>query len=71
MIGDIIATCMGWLNDVKAGGSTAFIQPNEETLLVPKKGSMAFWINTKANTDVLPKSVHGGCPVSSKSIKVF
>ena len=67
----MIATCMGWLNDVKAGGATAFIEPNEEVLFEPRKGSMGFWIDTNANTDVLKKSTHGGCPVSSKSIKVF
>ena len=61
----MIATCMGWLNDVKAGGATAFIEPNEEVLFEPRKGSMGFWIDTNANTDVLKKSTHGGCPVST------
>ena len=61
----MIATCMGWLNDVKAGGATAFIEPNEEVLFEPRKGSMGFWIDTNANTDVLKKSIHGGCPVST------
>ena len=61
--GDMIATCMGWLNDVKAGGGTAFIHPGEEMLIEPKKGSMAFWIDTYANTRILNNAVHGGCPV--------
>ena len=63
----MIATCMAWLNDVKAGGDTAFIHPGEELLIEGRKGSMAFWIDTKANTNVLPNSSHGGCPVSIKS----
>ena len=63
----MIATCMAWLNDVKAGGGTAFIHPGEELLIEGRKGSMAFWIDTKANTNVLPNSSHGGCPVSIKS----
>ena len=54
---------MVWLNDVKSGGGTAFIHPNKGLLLEPRKGSMAFWISTKANTDVLENSRHGGCPV--------
>ena len=65
-IGDMIATCMAWLNDVKAGGGTAFIHPGEELLIEGRKGSMAFWIDTKANTAVLPNASHGGCPVSIK-----
>ena len=63
----MIATCMAWLNDVKAGGGTAFIHPGEELLIEGRKGSMAFWIDTKANTQVLPNASHGGCPVSIKS----
>ena len=63
----MIATCMAWLNDVKAGGGTAFIHPGEELLIEGKKGSMAFWIDTKANTKVLPNASHGGCPVSIKT----
>ena len=54
---------MMWLNDVKSGGGTAFIHPNKELLLEPRKGSMAYWIDTKANTNVLKESIHGGCPV--------
>ena len=41
--------------------------PGEELLIEGRKGSMAFWIDTKANTNVLPNSSHGGCPVSIKS----
>ena len=63
----MIATCMAWLNDVKAGGGTAFIHPGEELLIEGRKGSMAFWIDTKANTAVLPNASHGGCPVSIKT----
>ena len=63
----MIATCMAWLNDVKAGGGTAFIHPGEELLIEGRKGSMAFWIDTKANTEVLPNASHGGCPVSIKN----
>ena len=54
---------MMWLNDVKSRGGTAFIHPNKELLLEPRKGSMAYWINTKANTNKLKETIHGGCPV--------
>ena len=54
---------MGWLNDVTAGGATAFTTPGQELLIEPRKGSIAFWIDTKANTDILEETTHGGCPV--------
>ena len=41
--------------------------PGEELLIEGRKGSMAFWIDTKANTKVLPNASHGGCPVSIKT----
>ena len=32
--GDYIATFMAWLEEVKAGGGTAFIHPGKEDMLV-------------------------------------
>ncbi|CAB4058489.1 P4HA [Lepeophtheirus salmonis] len=43
--GDMILTLMGWLDDVEAGGSTAFIYPGREGILKPRKGSAAIWFN--------------------------
>lgn len=59
----MIATVMGWLDDVKAGGGTAFMYPNREMLIQPTKGSAAFWFNLEANGSIEPESAHGGCPV--------
>ena len=61
--GDIIATVMGWLSDVKAGGATSFIQPGHEMLIQPEKGSVAFWMDLKADSTVDARTVHAGCPI--------
>ena len=61
--GDMMATIMGWLDDVKAGGGTGFIYPNREMVLQPTKGSVAFWMGLKANHVLEEQSLHGGCPV--------
>ena len=61
--GDIIATTMGWLNDVEAGGGTGFMVPGYEMLFEPRRGSLAFWYGLYANSEMLAPSSHGGCPV--------
>lgn len=63
VLGDMVATIMAWLNPVQAGGKTAFIYPGSETLIEPQKGTVAFWINTDAKTEIEEKSTHAGCPV--------
>ena len=35
----MIATCMAWLNDVKAGGGTAFIHPGRVSI----QGVKSLW----------------------------
>ena len=61
--GDYIATFMGWINNVQAGGATGFIYDGYESSIKPKKGSAAFWINLDASHWKDPRSTHGGCPV--------
>ena len=61
--GDYIATFMGWLQDVQAGGGTVFPLRGYEGVLKPKKGSGAFWINLTSCHKKDPRSLHGGCPV--------
>ena len=61
--GDFFATVMGWLNDVQAGGSTAFLFDDYESEMKPAKGSAAFWINLDAAHWNDPRTTHGGCPV--------
>ena len=61
--GDYIATFMGWMNNVQAGGATGFTFDNHETAIKPSKGSAAFWINLDASHRKDPRSIHGGCPV--------
>ena len=34
---------MGYLNNVEAGGATAFCKPFKEEIIQPRKGSIAFW----------------------------
>ncbi len=62
--GDFILTFMGWLEDVQAGGETAFDHTGYSQLVSPKRGSAAFWIdlNKSGKTDM--RSSHGGCPVA-------
>ena len=61
--GDYIATFMGWLQDVQAGGGTGFPVKGYEGVLKPKKGSAAFWINLTSCHIKDSRSIHGGCPV--------
>ncbi len=41
--GDTIATLMGWLGDVDAGGGTVFTDTKVVKVVMPTKGSVAFW----------------------------
>ena len=59
----MIATLMAWLNDVGAGGGTAYHFPNREMLVKPEKGAAAFWMNLKSDGRLERQSMHGGCPV--------
>ena len=34
---------MGYLNNVEAGGATAFCKPFKEEIIQPRKGSITFW----------------------------
>ncbi|XP_063607522.1 prolyl 4-hydroxylase subunit alpha-3-like [Penaeus indicus] len=59
--GDRIATFMLYLNDVKAGGSTAFY--SSDVVVTPTKGMGVFWYNLKRNGLYDRRVDHGGCPV--------
>ena len=63
LTGDMLATVMGWLEDVPAGGATAFDWPGKEIAIQPTKGSIAFWFNLKKNGSRNRMTSHGGCPV--------
>ena len=65
--GDMIATFMGWLSNVEAGGGTAFDYPDYEQLVQPTKGSAAFWFDLNAKGSREQRSSHGGCPVMAGS----
>ena len=54
---------MGWFEDTKAGGGTAFNQNNFEGTVEPTKGSAAFWINLSSCHIKDERASHGGCPV--------
>ncbi|XP_042894413.1 prolyl 4-hydroxylase subunit alpha-2-like [Penaeus japonicus] len=60
-VGDRIATFMFYLNDVKAGGRTAFY--SSKVAVTPKKGTGVFWYNLKRNGEYDRRMDHGGCPV--------
>ena len=61
--GDIIGTFMAWLNQVEAGGGTAFDYPYNEILVHPTRGSAAFWYNLNHKNHRSSLTHHGGCPV--------
>ena len=61
--GDIMATFMAWLKDTELGGATAFTARNFESVIHPKKGSAAFWINLTSCHLRDHRSMHAGCPV--------
>eukprot|EP00794_Sanderia_malayensis_P012290 gene12290-13555_t len=59
--GNRIATCLLYLNDIAAGGSTVFMEPN--LAISPQKGSMVFWYNLYRNGTGKENTVHAACPV--------
>ena len=61
--GDYIATFMGWLKNVPAGGGTGFDFLDYQGLIQPRKGSAAFWIDLTASHERDYRAIHGGCPV--------
>lgn len=61
--GDMIATVMGWLDDVRGGGCTAFDFPGYEQVIRPTRGAIAFWFNLDGKQHREARSSHGGCPV--------
>ncbi len=59
-----VFTAILYLNDDFSGGATVF--PRLEVELRPKRGTLAFWQNTKAGSDkVHHLSMHQGCPVEA------
>jgi prolyl 4-hydroxylase len=61
--GDMIATFMAWLNDVKSGGNTACDWIGYEQTMTPTRGSAAFWMNLDKKGFRERRSQHTGCPV--------
>ena len=60
-LGDRLATIMVYLENVQAGGATAF--PNTGLRVAVNKGDAAFWINLRTSGFVDRLTHHGGCPV--------
>lgn len=61
--GDILGTFMAWLNDVDDGGGTAFLGSETQGLIMPEKGSAAFWYNLVSDGLRDQLTNHAGCPV--------
>ncbi|RUO41585.1 2OG-Fe(II) oxygenase [Pseudidiomarina aestuarii] len=60
--GQRLVTVLGYLNDVEAGGSTAF--PHLNINVVPKTGRLLIFDNVyKGTTDIHKQSLHAGTPV--------
>nr|XP_009860947.3 prolyl 4-hydroxylase subunit alpha-1-like [Ciona intestinalis] len=60
-VGNRIATMLLYLNDVKEGGRTAFIEP--KIVAKPIKGSAVFWYNLYPSGLGDPRTRHASCPV--------
>lgn len=56
-----IATWLGYLSNVKAGGGTAFLELN--IVAEPDEGSAIFWYNLKENGDLEERVKHAACPI--------
>lgn len=61
--GDMLGTFMAWLDDVEAGGGTAFDSPRFEQVVWPTRGSAAFWIDLRPSGIRELFSSHMGCPI--------
>ncbi|KAK7047728.1 hypothetical protein SK128_025146 [Halocaridina rubra] len=59
--GDRIATVMFYMNDVEAGGYTAF--PRIGVGVKPTEGSAVFWTNLLSDGSTDVRTLHGACPV--------
>jgi len=59
----MIATIMAWLTDVEGGGGTAFLHQNVERILMPTRGSAAFWYDLDSKGFRDGRALHGGCPI--------
>jgi prolyl 4-hydroxylase len=59
----MVGTFMAWLNDVGAGGGTAYVKQGFEGVVMPKKGAAAFWYDLASDGFRDITSSHGGCPV--------
>ena len=56
-----IATWLGYLSNVTAGGGTAFLDLN--IVAEPEMGSAIFWYNLKENGDLEERVKHAACPI--------
>ena len=57
-------TALIYLNDVEDGGATSF--PELDIAIKPKKGNVLVFHNTiPETTNIHPKSLHAGMPVSN------
>lgn len=59
--GDRVGTFMIYLNEVRAGGLTAF--PKLGVAVQPSAGDAAFWYNLLPSGESDDNTLHGGCPV--------
>ncbi len=65
--GDMLGTFMAWLTNCTHGGATAYLYPGFEGLVMPEKGSAAFWYDLHSTGERDKLAVHAGCPVMQGS----
>ncbi len=58
---------MAWLKDCPEGGGTVYMYPGYEGVLMPEKGSAAFWYDLTSQGHRDANTQHGGCPVMKGS----